>query len=194
MILRPENPKVETVKPIPKSPRAEKSTLAKRSNNRPAGDEKVLIGMGLRALIVEGDGVEPTEVVTGPKVGDRRGRAFTPEMKRRSRETQRRKYPIGFRKLDRMLLLMEPGKAYVADDLVAPSGLGRNAAKAWVRVKLRQMGLVERVQAPAGMKHSGPLLHGSPHKDPVRWLWRLTERGIAERQAAADARAEKEAA
>lgn len=94
----------------------------------------------------------------------------------------------GGRRMDHLLRLMEPGKCYVMADLRrACPQLSRGAVHGFIGVKFIRYGYLERVPAPPGMAHRGPLDHGAPQQSPIRWLYRLTEKGAAEAQAVAEA-------
>lgn len=90
--------------------------------------------------------------------------------------------------MDHLLRLMEPGKCYVMADLRrACRQLTRGSVHGFIGVKFIRYGYLERVAAPPGLAHRGPLDHGSPQMSPIRWVYRLTAKGIAEAQAVAEA-------
>lgn len=152
------------------------------------GDKDVLADMGLLALLPdampEADRSRRREPV--------RHKGVTAEQRAAARDRllaalERNRKPAHQRSRAHLLRLMEPGAAYVVNDLIrACPQLSGDAVKAHLRCRMLQQGLVERVPAPPGMKHRAPLMHGSKHKDPIRWLYRLTESGIAERAAVQD--------
>jgi hypothetical protein len=82
--------------------------------------------------------------------------------------------PIGQRRFDRIIRLMEPGKWYARGDIVRWAGLGLNARGEMVRT-LRAYALVERTRNPDAGK--GPSNNPEPW-----WLYRLTPKGEALRE------------
>lgn len=162
--------------------------LAKRLKKSERSDKTVLAEMGLAALLP--DASEPAPEAERRKPSEKRRRLPPAFVEGRRRSIERRRAnppPPHTRPRAHILRLMEPGRFYVVNDIIrACPQLSQDAVKIYMRQRLLQMGLVERVPAPAGMKHRGPLDHGSPHKDPIRWLYRLTAMGIAEAQAVAE--------
>jgi hypothetical protein len=79
--------------------------------------------------------------------------------------------PIGQRRFDRIVRLMEPGCWYARGDLVRWARLGLNARGEMMRT-LRAYALVERTRNPDAGK--GPRNNPEP-----LWLYRLTKKGDA---------------
>lgn len=152
------------------------------------GDKDVLADMGLLALLPDAtpEADRPRRREPARQLG------MTAEQRAAARERilavlERNRKPAHLRSRAHLLRLMEPGAAYVVNDLIrACPQLSGDAVKGHLRCRMLQQGLVERVPAPPGMKHRAPLMHGARHKDPIRWLYRLTESGIAERAAVQD--------
>lgn len=154
-------------------------TLANWPMKRKPSDSEVLAAMGLAEAVVESraGSAPPTPVAAAVK----RSRQYVlmPEAFA-ARRRQIQADPHLMRRAH-LLRLMEPGKTYVLRDLArACTQLGYNSVSAHMRQRLLLLGFVERVPAPPGMT-AGPLRHGSPRKDPLRWLYRLTEAGEAVR-------------
>ncbi len=177
----------------PKSIRQLEVGQAGRVDPRPIGDARVLHRLGLRDLIVRSDPRPPVDIVPAKRpvaprsaaqlavlaAGRERARQVCAAREAADREAGAR---LKARELDRLLLTMRPGEAYVLNDLIKPSGCNPNSVRAWLRQAFRRRGWVERVPASPGLPHKGPLKHGLRQKDPIRWLWRLTDEGVAERR------------
>lgn len=83
-----------------------------------------------------------------------------------------------------LLRAMHPNGFYVLRDLAkACPQLTYDAVSVYLRQRLLLDGLVVRVPAPQGMAHRAALRNGAKHSDPIRWLYRLTDAGVAEREA-----------
>jgi hypothetical protein len=165
--------------------------LAKQLKKSEKSDKTVLADMGLLALLPD---IAPE--VDRPKsapVKPPRVNAATREAARQRlltlHERLRQERPPHKRTRAHILRLMEPGRTYVVNDIIrALAGvMGGDAVKGYMRCRMLQQGLIERVAAPPGMPHRGPLDHGSLHKDPIRWLYRLTAAGEEERRAVLEA-------
>ena len=161
--------------------------MAKSGKNRGRRDETVLAGMGLEALVVAQ--VERSAPVRRlkPSPGGRPERyavatARLQAVAARKVEAIRAKSwaerPAGL-----VLAAMEPGRAYVERDLAKAlrPRFSRSCVSAYLWRMLPAWGLVERIAAPPGMKHRGVLSTGELPVQPVKWLFRLTEAGIAAR-------------
>lgn len=178
-----------------------KSTLAKTDNTQlrlakglalpharlkpKRGDKDVLADMGLLALLPDKIEPEADQPRPRPVPGKRRGGDQAAFRRGSDRRLERLRADPHKRPRAHILRVMEPGRCYVVNDVVrALAGVyGIGAVKAQMRFRMPRQGLIERVPAPPGMEHRGPLDHGSPQKDPIRWLYRLTQAGSEERQA-----------
>lgn len=163
--------------------------LANRLKKGERSDKTILADMGLLALLpdatpAEADRPRP-HVAARPK---RRGGASTAFLDGTRKRLERLAAEPHNRPRAHLLRAMEPGRAYIVSDLVrALRGVyGAGAIKAQLRFRMRVQGLVERIAAPPGTPHRGPLMHGSPQKDPIRFFYRLTQAGEEERQAVLD--------
>lgn len=181
-------------KPKRKLKRAKKRTLAKRpkkttrtKQRKPADcsaakgaprapavprrrdDQWRLEQMGLAALVVPKSA--PREVVKAKRPCANKGADWSK--------------PAGSRVYDAILRVMEPGKLYRMGDIRDASGLHTNHVKGYVQAVMPDLGLVEKVDAKAVARRAGPLV--AERLRGYRNLWRLTERGIAEAQAVAEA-------
>lgn len=154
------------------------------------GDKEVLADMGLLALLP--DAIEAKAARPKPRPAPRSGKrppahaAWIEAIKRGgAKRLERIRAQPHKRTRAHILRALEPGQAYVVNDVIrALQGvLGGDAIKAHLRCRMIEQGLIERVAAPPGTPHRAPLMHGSKHKDPVRWFYRLTQAGIDERQA-----------
>lgn len=168
--------------------RAQRATLANADLRKASADRAVLAAMGLGDIVAEVDDRPPAP----KRARSKPRRAPTPAQVAHLRSLARAypppRPPAGRRKMDHLLRLMAPGKCYVMADLRrACPQLSRGSVHGFVGVKFIRYGYLERVAAPPGMAHRGPLDHGSPQQSPIRWLYRLTERGVAEAQAVAEA-------
>lgn len=192
---RPARPKRKR-KPKPPKPkrklkRAKKPALAKRPKKRPRpktrkatapraaaaprrrDDQWRLDQMGLGALVVPK--APPREVVRV-----KRPRHTGPNSSR----DKWAKAP-GTRTYDAILRVMGPGKLYRMGDIRDASGLPKDHVKGYVQAVMPSIGLLECVDAQEVARQAGPL--GAARLKGYRNLWRLTERGIAEAQAVAEA-------
>ncbi len=148
----------------------------------------MLSAMGLGALLSE-DG-EGAQRPRARPVKHRRppSPAHLEHLRRLARDYPLRRLAPGTRKMDHLLRLMEPGKCYVMADLRrACRQLSRGSVHGFIGVKFIRYGYLERVAAPPGLTHRGPLDHGSPQLFPIRWVYRLTAKGIAEAETVAEA-------
>lgn len=152
------------------------------------GDKDVLADMGLLALlpdVVEAEADRPNPG-SRPGVRPRAIAAWTEAVKRGgAKRLERLRAEPHKRPRAHLLRVMEPGKAYVVNDLIrALHGVyGADAIKGQLRFRLPRQGLVERLAVPPGTPHRAPLMHGVRHKDPLTWMYRLTRAGEEERQA-----------
>lgn len=168
--------------------RSKRSTLANANFKTGWSDRAVLVSMGLGDIVAEVD-----DRPTSPKrVRSKARRTPSPAQLAHLRQLARAhplpRPPAGSRRMDHLLRLMEPGKCYVMADLRrACRQLSRGSVHGFIGVKFIRYGYLERVPAPPSMAHRGPLDHGSPQKSPIRWLYRLTEKGVAEARAVAEA-------
>lgn len=168
--------------------RGKRSTSANASLKKASSDRAVLTAMGLGDIVAEVD-----DRPAAPKRAQSKARrALSPAQVAHLRALARAypppRPPAGRRKMDHLLRLMEPGKCYVMADLRrACPQLSRGSVHGFIGVKFIRYGYLERVPAPPGMAHRGPMDHGAPQQSPIRWLYRLTERGVAEAQGVAEA-------
>lgn len=151
------------------------------------GDKDVLADLGLLALLPDvGPEVDRPRPKPAPVKRPRASAAWVEAIKRGSaRRLERIRAAPHKRTRAHILRVLEPGRTYIVNDVIrALAGvMSGDAVKAHLRCRMRAQGLVERIAAPPGTPHRAPLRHGSPHKDPVRWFYRLTPAGIDERQA-----------
>lgn len=157
------------------------------------GDKDVLADMGLLALLPDATPAEADRPRPRPAPVKRGGVANPAWLAGSARRLERLAAEPHKRPRAHLLRAMEPGRAYIVSDLVrALRGVyGAGAIKAQLRFRMRVQGLVERIAAPPGTPHRGPLMHGSPQKDPIRFFYRLTQAGIDERQAVLQADRER---
>lgn len=165
--------------------------LANRLKKAQRSDKTVLADMGLAALLPDATPAEADR--PRPRPAPVRHHGMTAQHRaaagaRLLAVIERNRKPPHLRPRAHLLRAMEPGRAYIVNDLVrALRGVyGADAIKAQLRFRMRVQGLVERIAAPPGTPHRGPLQHGSPQKDPIRFFYRLTEAGVKERQAVLD--------
>lgn len=151
------------------------------------GDKDVLADLGLLALLPDvGPEVDRPRPKPAPVKRPRASAAWVEAIKRGSaRRLERIRAAPHLRPRAHILRVMEPGAAYVVNDIIrALDGIYRaDAIKAQMRFRMLRDGMLERLPAPRGMTVRAPLMHGAPHKDPLTWLYRLTPAGIDERQA-----------
>lgn len=167
---------------------AERATLANGYLKMGSSDRAVLASMGLSDIVSEIDDRPATLKPAKSKAKRPPSPAQAAHLRSLARAYPLRRPPAGSRRMDHLLRLMEPGKCYVMADLRrACPQLSRGSVHGFVGVKFIRYGYLERVPAPPGMAHRGPLDHGSLQQSPIRWLYRLTEKGVAEAQAVAEA-------
>jgi hypothetical protein len=163
--------------------------LANRLKKAERSDKTVLADMGLAALLPDASPAEADRPKPRPRPApSKRPPANAAWLAGMARRLERIEAAPHKRPRAHLLRAMEPGRAYIVSDLVrALRGVyGAGAIKAQLRFRMRVQGLVERIAAPPGTPHRGPLMHGSPQKDPIRFFYRLTEAGVDERQAVLD--------
>lgn len=166
--------------------------LANRLKKAQRSDKTVLADMGLLALLPDATPAEADRSRPRPASGKRppAHAAWIEAVKRGgAKRLERLRAEPHRRPRAHILRVMEPGACYIVNDVIrALDGIYRaDAIKAQLRFRMPRQGLVERLAAPPGTPHRGPLMYGSPHKDPVRWFYRLTQAGIDERQAVLEA-------
>lgn len=161
--------------------------LANRLKKGERSDKTVLADMGLAALLPDATPAEADRPKPRP-APVKRGVANAGFLEGTRKRLERLAAEPHRRPRAHLLRAMEPGRAYIVSDLArALRGVyGAGAIKAQLRFRMRVQGLVERIAAPPGTPHRGPLMHGSPQKDPIRFFYRLTQAGEEERQAVLD--------
>ena len=173
-------------KRIRKSSEAEKPALAIPKQQGVRSDANIIADLGLTALVVPPRPAEAERPRPRPRpVPVKRQTANAAWLVGLRRRVERIRSAPHLRPRAHILRVMEPGAAYVVNDIIrALAGVyGGDAIKAQLRFRLPRQGLVERVPVPRGTPHRAPLNHGAPHKDPLTWMYRLTQAGVDERQA-----------
>jgi hypothetical protein len=165
-----------------KSTRAKDPSLANRAKKQEgARDRAVLADMGLGGLLSAEGSAPPAAVRRSSRPWRPPAAAQVARGRWLASKYPPPRPPAGSRRMDHLLRLMEPGRCYVLADLRrACTQLSRGSVHGFVCVKFIRYGYVERLPAPPGMAHRGPLMYGSPQTSPIRWLYRLTERGAEE--------------